>query len=164
MQLSSKGRYAVMAMADLASHSQGSIVSIAEIAKRQELSSTYLEQLFSKLRRAGLVNSTRGPGGGYRLASQPHDITISDIMQAVEEPVKMTRCHLEHSGGCVGDSRCLTHDLWRALGDHIVGFLGNVTLGDVVDNATAKEYVRAAAAKSVSLSDQEALRKTAARG
>ncbi len=130
-------------------------------AKRQELSSTYLEQLFSKLRRAGLVASTRGPGGGYQLAFEPHDITISDIMQAVEEPVKMTRCHIQNAGGCVGDTRCLTHDLWRALGDHIVDFLGNVTLGDVVDNASAKEFSRASAARSIS-SSEEAPRKAAA--
>ena len=161
MQLSSKGRYAVMAMADLARSSQGSAVPVAAIAERQELSSAYLEQLFSKLRRAGLVDSTRGPGGGYQLASEPHDITISDIMQAVEEPVKMTRCHLEDSAGCVGDSRCLTHDLWDALGDHIAGFLGNVTLGDVIDNTSAKEYARASAARSVSPSNEEAPRKAA---
>ena len=150
-----------MAMADLAKNSQGSVVSVAAVAARQELSSAYLEQLFSKLRRAGLVNSARGPGGGYRLASDAHDITISDIMQAVEEPVTMTRCHLEDSGGCVGDSRCLTHDLWRALGDRIVDFLGNVTLGDVVDNASAKEYLRVAAARSVSQVVKEAPRKVA---
>ena len=151
-----------MAMADLARNSPGSVVPVAVIAERQELSLTYLEQLFSRLRRAGLVDSTRGPGGGYRLASEPHDITISDIMQAVEEPVKMTRCHLENTGGCVGDSRCLTHDLWRALGDHIVDFLGNVTLGDLVDNANAKEFARVAAARSVSQSGEEEPRRAAA--
>jgi len=150
-----------MAMADLAKNSQGSVVTIAAIAERQELSSTYLEQLFSKLRRAGLLTSVRGPGGGYRLASEPYDTSISDIMCAVEEPVKMTRCHLEESEGCVGDSRCLTHDLWRALGDHIAGFLGNVTLGDVIDNASAKEYVQAAAGKPASQMRGEGPRKTA---
>ena len=102
-----------------------------------------------------------GPGGGYQLAFEPHDITISDIMQAVEEPVKMTRCHIQNASGCVGDARCLTHDLWRALGDHIVDFLGNVTLGDVVDNASAKEYARASAARSVSPSNEESPRKAA---
>lgn len=163
MQLSSKGRYAVMAMADLARNSKGSVVPIAVIAERQELSSAYLEQLFSKLRRAGLVDSTRGPGGGYQLASKPHDIPISDIMKAVEEPVRMTRCHVENSvGGCVGDSRCLTHDLWRALGDHIMGFLGGVTLGDVIDNASAKEYALAATDNSASHADEEEPHKAAA--
>ncbi len=138
MQLSSKGRYAVMAMADLAKYSQGETVPLAAIAARQQLSLSYLEQLFSKLRRAKLVESSRGPGGGYRLSSDARDIFISDIMRAVEEPLRMTRCHLEDTGGCVGDSRCLTHDLWDALGDHIAGFLGSVSLGDVLDNADAK--------------------------
>ena len=106
MQLSTKGRYAVMAMADLARYSQGKAVPIAAIAERQDLSTAYLEQLFLKLRRAGLVQSMRGPGGGYRLAKAADELPISSIMEAVEEPVKMTRCHLEDSGGCVGDSRC----------------------------------------------------------
>ena len=151
-----------MAMADLAGSSQGSAVPVAAIAERQELSSAYLEQLFSKLRRAGLVDSTRGPGGGYQLAFEPHDITISDIMQAVEEPVKMTRCNQENVGGCVGDARCLTHDLWRALSNHITDFLGNVTLGDVLDNASAKEYAITASVLKVSHSDEEVSRKAVA--
>lgn len=138
-----------MAMADLARNSQGEVVSLAAISARQQLSLSYLEQLFSKLRRAGLVESARGPGGGYRLASDVRDITISHIMTAVEEPVRMTRCHLEDNGGCVGDARCLTHDLWRALGNHIVEFLGNTTLGDVIDNAGAKKNARDAAARSL---------------
>ena len=148
MQLSSKGRYAVMAMADLARYSTGKAVPLSAISERQELSLAYLEQLFVKLRRAGLVDSTRGPGGGYKLADAAHKITISAIMQAVEEPVKMTRCHLDDKAGCVGDGRCLTHDLWRALGDHIVVFLGGVTLGDVVDNASAKEMAQQAVVRS----------------
>lgn len=148
MQLSSKGRYAVMAMADLARYSEGNAVPLSAISERQKLSLAYLEQLFVKLRRAGLVDSVRGPGGGYKLADDAHEITISAIMQAVEEPVKMTRCHLDNSAGCVGDSRCLTHDLWRALGDHIVVFLGGVTLGDVIDNASAKEMARQAVVRA----------------
>ncbi|MDA7948609.1 MAG: Rrf2 family transcriptional regulator [Hyphomicrobiaceae bacterium] len=148
MQLSSKGRYAVMAMADLARHSNGNAVPLAAISGRQQLSLAYLEQLFVKLRRAGLVESMRGPGGGYRLARDAHEISISAIMEAVEEPVKMTRCHVEDKGGCVGDSRCLTHDLWRALGNHIVVFLGGVSLGDVIDNATAREMAQQAAKRA----------------
>ena len=146
-----------MAMADLATHSQGEIVPLAAIAARQQLSLSYLEQLFAKLRRANLVESSRGPGGGYRLNSDAHDIFISDIMHAVEEPLRMTRCHLEDTGGCVGDSRCLTHDLWDALGDHIAGFLGSVSLGDVLDNADAKEL-----AKGAVHADKEAPREAAA--
>ncbi len=137
-----------MAMADLARHSDGNAVRLAAISERQQLSLAYLEQLFVKLRRAGLVESMRGPGGGYRLAHDAHEIMISAIMEAVEEPVKMTRCHLDDSIGCVGDNRCLTHDLWRALGDHIVLFLGGVSLGDVVDNATAKEMAQQAVARA----------------
>lgn len=133
-----------MAMADLATHAHGETVPLAAIAARQQLSLSYLEQLFSKLRRAGLVESSRGPGGGYRLKSAAHGIFIFDIMRAVEEPLRMTRCHLETTGGCVGDSRCLTHDLWHALGDHIAGFLGSVSLGDVLDNAQAKELAAGA--------------------
>lgn len=137
-----------MAMADLARYSDGNAVRLAAISERQQLSLAYLEQLFVKLRRAGLVDSMRGPGGGYRLARDAHEIMISAIMEAVEEPVKMTRCHLDDSIGCVGDNRCLTHDLWRALGDHIVLFLGGVSLGDVVDNATAKEMAQQAVARA----------------
>lgn len=162
MQLSSKGRYAVMAMADLARNSRGAAVPLSAIAERQHLSLPYLEQLFGKLRRAGVVESMRGPGGGYRLSSDAHTITISAIMQAVEEPVKMTRCQLEDMGGCVGDSRCLTHDLWRALGDHIVDFLGSVTLGDVIDNAQARQIARDVVAGKVPQSGQGEPRKAVA--
>lgn len=139
MQLSTKGRYAVMAMADLAKHSADAATPLAVISERQQISLTYLEQLFMKMRRAGLVESTRGPGGGYSLARAAEEIAIAEIMTAVDEPVKMTRCEGELEVGCVGDHRCLTHDLWDALGDHILTFLGGVTLGDVVDNATAKQ-------------------------
>lgn len=145
-----------MAMADLAKYSQGSAVSIAAIAERQELSTAYLEQLFSKLRRSGLVTSVRGPGGGYLLARQAHDIAISQIMFAVEEPVTMTRCDRDIAGGCVGDARCLTHDLWRALSNHLKDFLGHVTLGDVLDNANAKEYAIEVTEKKDSHRDEEA--------
>ena len=137
-----------MAMADLARYSDGKTVPLAAISERQKLSLAYLEQLFVKLRRAGLVESMRGPGGGYRLARDAHEIPIAAIMEAVEEPVKMTRCHTSDKVGCVGDSRCLTHDLWRALGDHIVVFLGGVSLGDVIDNASAKEMAQQAFARA----------------
>ena len=137
MQLSTKGRYAVMALADLAKNGGGSSVTLAAIASRQHLSLSYLEQIFLRLRRVGLVTSMRGPGGGYRLARPSAGITIAEIMEAVEEPVQMTRCAGEANGGCVADRKCLTHDLWRALGDHIVAFLGSVSLADVIDNANA---------------------------
>lgn len=139
MQLSTKGRYAVMAMADLAKNSEGTAIPLASIAERQNISLTYLEQLFMKMRRAGLVTSTRGPGGGYTLARSSEAIPIAEIMTAVDEPVKMTRCAGEIETGCIGERRCLTHDLWDALGDHILSFLGGVTLADVLDNASAKQ-------------------------
>ncbi len=144
MQLSSKGRYAVMAMADMATVGDGAVVPLAAISARQHISLPYLEQLFAKLRRAGLVESMRGPGGGYLLARPAPEITLAAVMAAVDEPVKMTRCASEEPGGCVAEHRCLTHDVWRSLGDHIVTFLDGVTLGDIADNAVAREAVRAA--------------------
>lgn len=133
MNLSTKGRYAVMAMADLARHAGGGAVTLAEIADRQAISQTYLVQLFNKLRKAGLVVSARGPGGGYRLSAHPGAIRISDIMFAVEEPFRTTRCHGRPGHGCLCGERCLTHDLWDALGAHIAAFLSAVSLADVID-------------------------------
>ena len=139
MKLNTKGRYAVMAMADIAKCGQGGSASkavpMAQIAERQHISLPYLEQLFSKLRRAGLVSSMRGPGGGYTLARPAADIYIGEIMQAVGEPVKMTRCNREKndSKGCVGGGDCNTHELWSALSDHIYSFLGSISLQDVIE-------------------------------
>ena len=139
MQLSSKGRYAVMAMADLAHEACQSGVSqpitLALISERQAISLSFLEQIFMKLRRAGLVNSSRGPGGGYVLAKEASDISILEIMEAVEEPVQMTRCSLNEVGGCVSGHRCLTHGLWQDLGTHIKGFLAQTSLSHVVEQA-----------------------------
>ena len=133
MHLSTKGRYAVMAMADLARR-EGDVVravALADIAARQEISLSYLEQLFARLRRKGLVTSARGPGGGYRLARTAHDTSIADIVHAVDEPLRATRC--KESRGCmVKGERCLTHDLWADLGDRIEDYLASVTLADVV--------------------------------
>lgn len=145
MQISTKGRYAVMAMADLAMQG-GATVPLAAISERQEISLPYLEQLFLKLRRSGLVESARGPGGGYSLSRLSGEITVAEIMMAVDEPVKMTRCAGNDDLGCVGDHRCLTHDLWRALGDHIVTFLERTTLADLIDNAAARAVMQQAAA------------------
>ena len=142
MQLSTKGRYAVMAMVDLAvqetAGGPSDLVCVAEIASRQQLSQSYLEQLFGKLRRAGLVQAARGPGGGFRLARAPSEIAISEIVVAVDEPITATRCEIG-SGGCmmaalpgVGGEKCQTHDLWFELGRQIALFLGGITLADVV--------------------------------
>ena len=133
MKLSTKGRYAVMAMVDLAQASKDRPVPLGDIASRQEISLSYLEQLFAKLRKAGVVKSVRGPGGGYRLARPTGETRISDIMMAVEEPVKVTRCKTAAKGCLEGGRRCVTHDLWDELGRHIHLFLSGVTLEDVLE-------------------------------
>ncbi len=132
MELNTKARYAVMAMADLAKRGHGAAVPLSAIADRQNLSVAYLEQIFLRLRRAGLVESARGRAGGYVLARRAQDIAIVEIMQAVHEETRMTRC-LDGDVGCLGEQRCLTHELWHALGSHIVAFLANVTLQEVLD-------------------------------
>lgn len=135
MKLSTKGRYAVMAMVDLAFHGHGKPVALADIASRQEISLSYLEQLFGKLRNGGLVKSVRGPGGGYLLARGKADTRISDIILAVDEPIKATRCTPGAPSGCISNhkGRCLTHDLWAELGNQIYLFLSAVSLADVVE-------------------------------
>lgn len=132
MKLSTKGRYAVMALVDLASQSDGRPVALADIAERQEISLSYLEQLFAKLRRGGLVRSVRGPGGGYLLARAADDTRVSDAILAVDEPIRATRCKSGSGAGCRSNkSRCLTHDLWEELGNQIHVFLSSVSLADV---------------------------------
>ncbi|MGF1611709.1 MAG: Rrf2 family transcriptional regulator [Kiloniellales bacterium] len=134
MKLSTKGRYAVMALVDLAANSDGKPVSLADIAERQEISLSYLEQLFAKLRRGSLVKSVRGPGGGYLLAHRPEETRISDIILAVDEPIRATRCTPGQPFGCRGNkSRCMTHDLWEELGNQIYLYLSSVTLADIVE-------------------------------
>jgi Rrf2 family transcriptional regulator, iron-sulfur cluster assembly transcription factor len=136
VKLNTRGRYAVMAMADLAGHMEGARpVPLADISLRQGISLSYLEQLFAKLRRGGLVASARGPGGGYRLARPASETRIADIILAVDEPIRATRCRDGSALGCLGKSgRCLTHDLWEELGRQIEVFLESVTLGDVIEN------------------------------
>ena len=134
MKLSTRGRYAVMAMVDLAAESGGAPISLSGIAERQEISLPYLEQLFRKLRQGGLVDGVRGPGGGYVLVRPADEIRIADIIFAVDEPVHATRCAPGSGSGCKSDSsRCLTHDLWAELGNQIQLFLSAVTLADVCD-------------------------------
>ena len=135
MKLSTKGRYAVMAMVDIAAHTEGKPIALADVAERQEISLSYLEQLFGKLRRGGLVKSVRGPGGGYLLAHAANATRISDIILAVDEPIKTTRCTPGSPIGCKSNkSRCLTHDLWAELGNHIFLYLNSISLADVIDN------------------------------
>jgi Rrf2 family iron-sulfur cluster assembly transcriptional regulator len=135
VKLSTKGRYAVMAMADLASRTaELAPVSLGEIAERQDISLSYLEQLFAKLRRGGLVVSVRGPGGGYRLSRPASELRVADIILAVDEPINATRCKPGSPKGCTGTaSRCLTHDLWEELGRQIHVFLSSVSLADVIE-------------------------------
>ncbi len=134
MKLSTKGRYAVMAMVDLASNGSGRPVALADIAERQEISLSYLEQLFGKLRKGGVVKSVRGPGGGYLLARPSNQTRVSDIVLAVDEPLQTTRCMPGSPAGCHNNKgRCLTHDLWEELGNQIYLYLSSVSLEDVCE-------------------------------
>jgi len=135
MRLTSKGRYAVMAMADLALHGGSErAVPLQEVARRQEISLSYLEQLFARMRRAGLVSGVRGPGGGYRLARPAGAVTIADIIDAVNEPIKATRCDAASTKSCIGkQGRCIAHGLWQEMGDRIQSFLASVSLADVLE-------------------------------
>ncbi|MGB1799765.1 MAG: Fe-S cluster assembly transcriptional regulator IscR [Gammaproteobacteria bacterium] len=137
MKMTTKGRYAVTAMLDLALHDSDGPVSLAEISQRQEISLTYLEQLFSKLKKHGLIESARGPGGGYRLALNTDDITVAKIVFSVDEPVDVTRCGGQQN--CQGDERCLTHDLWMEFNRHISDFLNGITLADLIQRNNVKQ-------------------------
>ena len=151
MKLSTKGRYAVMAMVDIGQQGGGRPVSLADIAGRQEISQEYLEQLFGKLRKCGLVESARGPGGGYRLAHPAEDIFIGDIIAAVDEPMRVTRCEGDAIDGCVKGERCCTHDLWSSIGRQVNTFLANVSLDDVVNrrNLALAASIRQAKARYI---------------
>lgn len=134
MRLTSKGRYAVMALADLAAAGGGQrAVPLQEISDRQAISLSYLEQLFARMRQAGLVSGVRGPGGGYRLSRPASEVRIADVIAAVNEPIKTTRCKDGALKSCQGKAgRCIAHDLWEELGRQIHGFLAAVTLEDVI--------------------------------
>lgn len=150
MRLSTKGRYAVMALVDLAGMSRGQPVALADIAERQEISLSYLEQLFARLRRAGLVKSVRGPGGGYLLGRPPAELRIADAILAVDEPLRATRCKPGGASGCRSDkSRCATHDLWAELSHHIHLFLSSVSLADVCENRVLGKARRPEAAAEI---------------
>jgi Rrf2 family transcriptional regulator, iron-sulfur cluster assembly transcription factor len=134
MKLTAKARYAVTAMADISRFGDGGAVALGDIAARQRISLSFLEQLFRKLREAGLVTSQRGAGGGYCLLVTPEEIRIADIVRAVDENIITTACSPEALKGCTGTSaRCLTHDLWDELGRHIDVFLSAITLQDILD-------------------------------
>jgi Rrf2 family iron-sulfur cluster assembly transcriptional regulator len=133
MKLTTKARYAVMAMVDIAGQSCENPVTLAEVADRQDISLAYLEQLFCKLRRADIVRSVRGPGGGYCLCRAAHKISVCDIIMAVEEPIKAVRCERGNGAGCVKGLKCQTHDLWAALDSHIHNYLASITLAEILN-------------------------------
>ena len=136
MRLTTKGRFAVTAMLDLALHGSGGPVTLAEISDRQKISLSYLEQLFGKLRRGELVESVRGPGGGYHLARDASKLSIADIVRAVEEPLDSTQCGGREN--CHENQRCMTHDLWEELNSTVQGFLSGVTLSHLVERQRTK--------------------------
>ncbi|MDP6968851.1 MAG: Fe-S cluster assembly transcriptional regulator IscR [Gammaproteobacteria bacterium] len=140
MKLTTKGRYAVTAMLDLALHASDKPISLADISARQDISLSYLEQLFSKLRRQGLVDSVRGPGGGYRLSRECASIHVAAVIDAVNESVDATGC--QGSNGCQGGEICLTHHLWTDLSKQIHGFLMNITLADLVARRDVQSLAR----------------------
>ncbi|MED5360444.1 MAG: Rrf2 family transcriptional regulator [Pseudomonadota bacterium] len=140
MRLTTKGQYAVTAIVDLGKHIDGEPIALADVADRQGISLSYLEQLFQKLRRAALVKSVRGPGGGYLLSKESREMPISDVIAAVEEPIRATRCAPGTPRGCMGGvEKCLTHDLWDELIDQIHLFLNSVTLYDVVEGRIRRD-------------------------
>ncbi len=145
MILSTKGRYAVMALVDLARQPSETPITLATIAERQEIPLAYLEQIFARLKRAGLVRSVRGPGGGYSLSRAASAMNVSDIVLASDEPMTMTRCnsHVEGGAGCRSDkSRCLTHDLWEGLSAQIQHYFKNITLEDICERRVQQKFPR----------------------
>ncbi|MGZ8136373.1 MAG: Fe-S cluster assembly transcriptional regulator IscR [Methylococcaceae bacterium] len=148
MRLTTKGRYAVTAMLDLAFHSQRKPVTLTDIAARQTISLSYLEQLFARLRRAGMVKGVRGPGGGYKLCRKANDINIADIINAVDEQIDSTKCGGE--ANCQKHQACLTHDLWMGLSEQIRDYLRSITLAELLE----KHHVQEVAKRQ----DQDALR------
>ena len=136
MRLTTKGRFAVTAMVDLSMRQTRGPVTLAAVSERQHISLSYLEQLFGKLRRAKLVNSVRGPGGGYCLARPTGDISVAEIISAVDEPIDATQCGGKEN--CIDDRRCVTHDLWATLNEKMNDYLSSVSLADVVSHQQGK--------------------------
>lgn len=140
MRLTTKGRYAVTAMLDLAFHSQQNPVTLTDIATRQTISLSYLEQLFSRLRKAGMVTGVRGPGGGYKLSRNANEINIADVIEAVDEQLDSTKCGGE--GNCQQQKPCLTHELWMGLSEQIRSYLRDISLGDLLENHQIKDVAK----------------------
>jgi Rrf2 family iron-sulfur cluster assembly transcriptional regulator len=144
MRLTTKGRFAVTAMMDLALRGDDGPVALASVSERQKISLSYLEQLFGKLRRYSLVDSVRGPGGGYCIARPLDTVTVADIVRAVDEPLDATQCGGREN--CLDDHRCMTHDLWAALNAKMYDYLSSVTLAGLVERQRAKEAKTGSAA------------------
>jgi len=140
VRLTTKGRYAVTAMLDLAIHHGSGPIALADIAQRQGISLSYLEQLFSRLRRQSLVSSVRGPGGGYNLARSASEIHVAEVISAVDENVDTTRCAGAHN--CQDSGPCLTHDLWQDLSTRIYEYLNRISLQDLVDRKGVQDVAR----------------------
>jgi Rrf2 family iron-sulfur cluster assembly transcriptional regulator len=153
MRLTTKGRFAVTAMIDLALHSGDGPVTLAEISERQKISLSYLEQLFGKLRRQALVSSVRGPGGGYNLAKATDQVSVADIIVAVDEPIDATQCGGKEN--CHDEHKCITHDLWVSLNERIFDYLRGVTLAQLV----LQQQARVQDVKVMELKDQRAPRR-----
>ncbi len=153
MRLTTKGRYAVTALLDIALHQAAGAISVVDIAQRQGISASYLEQIFSKLKKAGLLVSSRGPGGGYRLTRALDAISVSQIISAVGDGVDATRCH--GAADCADGAKCLTHDLWAELSQEINDFMRNITLANLVQRQAPAGPQSVAA--SVGMPERESL-------
>jgi Rrf2 family iron-sulfur cluster assembly transcriptional regulator len=153
MRLTTKGRFAVTAMIDLAMNNGDGPVTLAEISERQKISLSYLEQLFGRLRRQALVSSVRGPGGGYHLAKPTQTVSVADIILAVDEPIDATQCGGKEN--CRDEHKCITHDLWVSLNEHIFEYLRGVTLAQLV----AQQQARGNDVKVMELKDQRGPRR-----
>lgn len=140
MKLTTKGRYAVTAMLDLALHFGEGPITLSDIAQRQGISLSYLEQLFARLRKKSLVSSVRGPGGGYSLGREAAEIFVGEVITAVDENVDTTRCHGAHN--CQNNGRCLTHDLWTDLSNQIYNYLNQISLQDLMDRQAVREVAK----------------------
>ena len=153
MRLTTKGRYAVTAMLDLALHAKDKPITLADISQRQGISLSYLEQLFSRMRKQELVASARGPGGGYRLSRDASDINIAQVIEAVDEKVSVTRC--DGRGDCQNGGPCLTHKLWCSLSDQIYDFLNGISLGDLVEQQHVKDVAARQEQEQIVLAEEQ---------
>lgn len=143
MMLTTKGRYAVMAVADLATNSKGAPINLSAIAERQVITLNYLEQIFQKLKNSGIVSAVKGPGGGYLLTIEPKELSVSLVIDAVEEKIKITRCEGDNTSCMPHNIKCQTHYLWEGLDNHIRNYFNNVTIEDIINGSLNKKNKQA---------------------